>query len=296
MSETSKRKYCVIGTPVAHSKSPELFARFFAERGLTDSCEYVINEIRTQEELEAFILEMRDGRWEGCNVTMPWKNAVVPLVDRISVFSELTSAVNTIRRRPDGSLYGTSTDGAGLLWAIRKAVALSSDTKTAAKGFIGESRLGDMNVAILGAGGSARSVLAAFIVEGMNHCSVISREGANKAFTEKVLKKAGRAAGEGKEVSGDIGFVDFDDEDKVRDIVTQADIVINCTPLGMVPQEDKIPVPKGTVFKTGAIAADAVYNPENTLLLQRAARQGCITVPGRMMLEGQARVAADVLI
>lgn len=281
MSDTPLRKYCVIGTPVAHSKSPELFARFFEERGLTDSCEYVINEIRTQDELESFIADMRDGRWEGCNVTMPWKNAVFTMVDECSVFSKLTTAVNTVRRRPDGTLYGTSTDGAGMLWAIRTATDSAKESGT-----IGGRPLGEMNVVILGAGGSARSIIAAFATEGIEHCHIVCRGGSNREHAERVCENAGRK----------YEFIDFYDIDKVSAIISDADIVINCTPLGMIPQEERLPVPEGTVFKTGAIVADAVYNPEETRLLQMARTQGCIYVTGRMMLEGQARVAADVLL
>lgn len=284
MTSDTKRKFCVIGTPVAHSRSPELFARIFTERGMSDSCEYVINEIRTDGELQAFIDDMRSGAWEGCNVTMPWKNKVVSLVDELSVFSEQTSAVNTIRRRPDGSLYGTSTDGAGMLWAIRQTVGrITGNTDRRGSGIIAGIPLNEQNIVILGAGGTARAILAAFASEGMTGCSIVCRDGANRQRTEQIF-------------DGRFGFIDFYDEEKVSAVIADAGIVINCTPLGMIPQEDRLPVPQGTVFKRGAIVADAVYNPERTLLLELAKNQDCICVPGRMMLEGQAIAAADVLL
>lgn len=283
MPDIIKRRFCVIGTPVAHSKSPELFARFFAERGLTASCEYVINEIRTRGELEAFIREMRLGKWKGCNVTMPWKTEVLTFMDELSELSELTSAVNTIRRRPDGSLYGTSTDGAGMLWAIREKCK-------AEKGYIGDICIRDMNIVILGAGGSARAITAAFAAEDMTDFKIVCRRSANREHMSRIIGDAyGRPVGEDY-------FMDYSDTEALHKALAEADIVINCTPLGMIPQEDKLPVPEGTLFKTGAIVADAVYNPEDTRLLQTARQQGCICVPGRMMLEGQARVAADILL
>lgn len=284
MSAANKRKYCVIGTPVAHSKSPELFARIFTERGIEKSCEYVINEIKTQAELETFIKDMRAGLWDGCNVTMPWKNAALSLIDECSVFSSITSAVNTIRRRSDGSLYGTSTDGEGMLWAIRQ----TTGEKDCVRG---------RKVVILGAGGSARAVTSAIVSEGPARCSIVCREGANRDFIYEVLKKAGEYADKyARSNEGSSEFIDFDDVDRVLTTINEADIVINCTPLGMIPQEDKLPVPAGAVFKSCAVVADAVYNPEETLFLKVAQQQGCRTVPGRMMLEGQALVAAKVLL
>lgn len=278
MKSNCKRRYCVIGTPVAHSRSPELFARIFEERGLTGECSYVINEIKTPDELKEFVGDMRSGKWDGCNVTMPWKTAVMPFMDECSDISKLTSAVNTIKRRSDGSLYGTSTDGAGLLWAINR-VCLQAGIKASLQ-----------NVVILGAGGAARSVIAAFLNETDACCHIVCRDGQNKSFAEEIARKAVISANQRYD------FTDFGDEQAVRSLISGADTVINCTPLGMVPMEGEIPVPEETFFKAGAVVVDAVYNPENTLFLQLAREQKCICVPGRMMLEGQAIVAADVLL
>ena len=283
MSGTQLHKYCVIGTPVSHSRSPELFAHIFAERGLEKCCEYTINEIRTEEELKDFLGEMRIGKWAGCNVTMPWKTKVAELADELTPRARLMNSVNTLKRLPDGTLIGDSTDGVGLIKAVEKRTAGTTETDSTGQNRNGQS-ISDYKVLLLGAGGAARSVLAALTEAGVRDCSVVCRDSRNRQLLVEILRQQ------------NIPIIDFGDTRQVLQLCADSDLIINCTPLGMIPQEDMCPLPDNAVFKPGAIIADAVYNPSETLLLKRAAAKGCVCVTGLDMLTGQAEAAAEFLL
>lgn len=276
-----KSRYCVIGSPVAHSRSPKLFDEIFCERGLSESCEYVINEIKTQAELESFFGEMRSGAWAGCNVTMPWKSEVMRYVDQATEQAKRTNCANTIRRNPDGTLSAHTTDGAGMLRAVREALTeeAAQDVKAS-----GPRHLHELSTLILGAGGAARSIVAEMINQNMHNLRIAARSSANRDMMRALIEE---------EIVNDKIFIDYDDNEAIKKAVSEADLVINCTPLGMAPQENKLPIPKTAKFKDGAIVADVVYNPMETLFLKEAKKQKCICVPGIKMLEGQALEGAD---
>lgn len=265
------KQYCVIGTPVAHSRSPELFARIFEERGITDS-RYSINEIKTIEELDDFFTQMRRGFRAGCNVTMPWKTEAVKYMDELTSQSRLTGSVNTVAMR-DGRLIGGTTDGKGMVKAIEES---GRDTGGAA-------------VVILGTGGAARSILAAFAAEPVKSVALAGREGHNcelaKSLIDRIAVPSPRCY-----------IFDYDDREVFLSELRNADIIINCTPLGMKPQENALPVPEDYCFRPEQIVADAVYEPLMTRLLERAAAQGCTTVCGSRMLYWQARESAKMFL
>lgn len=261
------KKYCVIGTPVAHSKSPELFADY--------DIEYVRNEIRTREELEAFIADMRAGLWNGCNVTMPWKTEMVTLVDELSPVAELTGAVNTVANR-DGHLYGDSTDGYGMCEAI------------------GEEIRGKF-IMIIGSGGAARSIVAECAQRQAGAIVIVARDSENtrkmKLMTDKIIMSGGMTA---------FKYVDYSDKAAYEQLFAEADIMINCTPIGMhgCGNEEAMPFPwdgeKEVKLPTGLIVAECIYNPQETPLLRFAEGCGCRTVRGLSMLKKQAEGSARV--
>ena len=117
------KKFCIIGTPVGHSKSPMLYRRIFDEHGFTNDT-YTINEITASEELDSFFSDMRSGVWDGCNITMPWKSAAVDFMDVLLDNASLTRSVNTVVRRC-GVLCGDSTDGSGMCDAIISDTGIS---------------------------------------------------------------------------------------------------------------------------------------------------------------------------
>ena len=295
------KKFCVIGTPVGHSKSPELFERFVSERGLVYGRDvvYIRNEIQTEEELQRFFNELKNGEWKGCNVTMTWKTDVAGLMDELSETALVTDSVNTVSFR-NGKLYGDSTDGRGMLNAIEPCCG----------------KLTGRHMVILGCGGAARSIIAEAVLRKMRMITIVCRGGSalesfthdtktdeenftghngissNMDLTLKMLRKL-------KKADTFIEFVDSCNTERILDSLNKADILINSTPVGMVTgngDELKLPIPKETGLRKDLVVADCVYNPDETLLIKKAKEAGCMTVKGIRMLEEQARCGVDVLL
>jgi len=289
------RRFCVIGTPVGHSKSPQLFERFSSERGIvygTDA-EYLRHEITDRGQLEEFVKEMRLGLWDGCNVTMPWKTDMVNMVDELSETARITGSVNTVSAKK-GHLYGDSTDGRGMLNAI--------------SGELGREYRG--TTVVLGCGGAARSIIAELMVRKTGRLVIACRdagheakEGSNLDLTLKMLGRMGENLNLTLKMLGRMGenveFVDISDITMLDKAIAGADALINSTPLGMLDghgNENRLPLPEEIEFTENLIVADCVYNPDETLLIKKARESGCTTVKGIRMLEEQARCGVDILL
>lgn len=262
---TEINRFCVIGTPVEHSRSPKLFSRIFEENGYPGV--YEIHEVRTEEELKAFFAEMREGRWKGCNITMPWKSLAVEYVDELTDSARMIGAVNTVLNE-NGRLIAASTDGVGIKWALETVKRPISGAR----------------IVLLGSGGAARSALSQFIVDRAEHITVVSRHGRNRVLTEQIADAYGR---------GTVSFEDYADAGAIQRETASADILVNCTPLGMKPGEELLPIPEGMELHQGLVVLDAVYYPVETRLMQKAADAGAITVGGVEMLTGQAYGSAE---
>ena len=279
------RKYCVIGNPVGHSKSPQLFERYSGERGYVygKDVEYLRNEITNIEELEAFVKELKQGVWAGCNVTMPWKTEMIKFMDDVSDTARVTGAVNTVSSKR-GHLYGDSTDGRGMLNAVKE--------------ISGKERTGSL--VILGCGGAARSIIAEAVIKKTGKLTIVCRgvsdevtkEGSNLDITLKMLDRI-------KTSNTEIVFIDSSDVEGTEASIDEAEVLINSTPLGMIDgngNEDKLPLSENIRFHKSLIVADCVYNPDETLLIKKALESGCRVVKGIRMLEEQAKCGVDLLL
>ena len=280
------KKFCVIGTPISHSKSPELYRRIFDEKGLFDHS-YVINEIKTESELDAFFSDIRAGKWDGCNITMPWKTLAVQYMDELLPNAALTDAVNTVVRKGT-RLIGDSTDGGGMCDAVEQDVSISIAGK---------------NVVMLGCGGAARSIIAELSLRNAGRISVFCRPGKNRELTEELKERilthfhdAETTSVERNRIKTDILLCEYEDTKLLEKAVGEADILINCTPLGMVPREAELPLPQSFMLPQSLIVADSVYNPDETLLIKKARADGCRIVKGIRMLEEQAQRAARLYL
>ena len=274
------RRFCVIGCPVSHSKSPGLFERFSGEKGLVfgRDVDYVRNEIPDIDRFNEFIKELRSGLWDGCNVTMPWKTEMFNTVDEMSEIAEITGSVNTVSAK-NGHLYGDSTDGRGMLNMVENVL---------------DGKLEGMNMVILGCGGAARSIIAEAVLRKMNRIAIVCREihSKNTDLTMEMLKKI-------KDNNTEISFLKQDDPAKLSDALMDAGLLINSTPVGMITgngDENKLPLDENIVLHKNLIVADCIYNPDVTLLIKKAEESGCRTVKGIKMLEEQARCGVNVLL
>lgn len=255
----------VIGDPIAQSKSP-LMHDFWLER-LGIDADYGRSRLGT-DDLPGFLKERRsDPDWRGCNVTLPHKQAVMPLLDRIDPTASAIGAVNTIVAH-DGLLIGHNTDAPGFLEPMRPWLAERHLLRIAR---------------ILGTGGAARAIAHALWGEG---------------FT---LIIAGRDLAKAEAIAG--GFDAAHTHVCTLETFTQPldfdwgepgdrlDVVVNATSLGMTGQP---PLPLDfSNLPPGAIVYDAVYAPLVTPLLAEAQARGHPTIDGLAMLIGQGRRAFE---
>ena len=196
---------------------------------------------------------------QGLNVTIPHKQAVIPLLDRLEGRAKLYRSVNTIAVTESGAV-GYNTDADGFLCALKAG---------------GVSLAG--RVALLGCGGVGRTFACEAALAGCRLINAVRPEDfeASRALKDYVLSLVPGAAFETVELSRLSG--DFD-------------LLINATPVGMYPRCDASPVDPGVLARCAAVF-DAVYNPEETRLLSAARAAGARTVGGMPMLVWQAAVA-----
>jgi 3-dehydroquinate dehydratase/shikimate dehydrogenase len=272
----STRVFGVIGHPVGHSKSPAIHNAGF--EALNYPGVYLPLPIPPEyEHFKATLATWLDTPgldFQGASVTIPHKenllrfvrehpnpaNEIEPLAARIGV-------ANTLAIRPDGSLYAGNTDYAAAL----DAVCHSLDTD--------RQGLAGRRVAVLGAGGAARAVVAGF-----------AHHGATVVVYNRTPEKAHEIASQFNRSGPDgTGRVVPARLEKLCD--SCCEVYINCTPVGMHPHTDATPIPtppSGHAWGPGTVVFDTIYNPARTLLLQQAADAGCTTIPGQEMFVRQA--------
>ncbi len=256
----------VIGDPIAQSKSPAIHNRWLREAGI--AADYRAHRV-TPAALGDYLAARRDdAAWRGCNVTMPHKQAIVPLLARLDPVAARIGAVNTVVRE-GGELVGYNTDAAGFLEPLR--------------GELADPHLFRM-ARVLGTGGAARAIVAALAGEGV--VIVLAGRDPDKA---RVLLDELDPGGEHHAVDlahfADPTDFAFDDREGCFDLV------VNASPLGMAGQP-------GLAFDLShvpprSIVYDIVTHPLETPLLKAARAAGFRTIDGLSMLIGQAAVAFE---
>lgn len=247
----------IVGSPVAHSASPAMHNRAFAELDL--DFVYLPFEVA---DLAAFFSrfvrpETReiDFHLSGLSVTIPHKHEVVPLLDRLDETARRVGAVNTVVVN-DGRLIGYNTDVRGAMEPLEKV-----------------TRLADESCAVIGGGGAARAVI----------CGLLERGARVQVFTRNPEKASELTGSFGVTVSMIESFASSD-----------ARIVINTTPVGMHGHsEGSSAVPRASL-RGRRVAYDLVYNPLETRFLADAREEGCITISGLDMLVAQAALQFEL--
>ena len=259
---TTIKTVALIGHPVAHSISPHFQQAAFDALALPFRYEAWDTP---PEQLPASVAQLRHPDHAGANVTVPHKEAIASLLDRVDEAARATGAVNVIYRE-GGALAGSNTDIAGFSQALRLEGGL--DVRGARAG-------------VLGAGGAARAVVYALLRDGAARVWVHNRTPARAAALVAALSPNERRVAV---TSGDPG--------DPRSPLQHCDVLINCTTLGMAHgpgaldaylRESQIP--------TGIVVCDLVANPTRTPLLARAEARGCRTLGGLPMLVRQGAAA-----
>ncbi len=243
----------VLGHPINHSKSPRLHNFWLSEYGVNG---YYIPLDIDPRDFEKHICSLPQLGFVGANVTIPYKEKVLKVADKISDRAALIGASNTLTFLPDGKIYADNTDGYGFIQNIK-----SKYNDWSAK---------DGMSVVFGAGGASRAILGALIEDGAN---------------EIVL--ANRTRSRADQLRSDFGAkIKVVDWMKVQNYLNDASNVINTTSLGMAGKAD-LPIPLDKL-KKHTLVTDIVYTPLETPLLAYASKHGCRTVDGLGMLIYQA--------
>lgn len=257
----------LLGYPVQHSLSPRMHNAAFAAQGL--NWRYVSTPVHPSQLQEA-VSGLKALSFSGANVTIPHKEAVMPWLDAISDRARHVGAVNTIVTEQDGDstrLRGDNTDVAGFL----------SPLQSHEDALAGESML------VFGSGGAARAVIYALL----------------QHLEPERLTIAARSPRKAEHVA--IDMAGFDGRSalevmpmkKAGPAVRESRLVVNATPLGMEPDEERTPWPEVEDFSEGQVVYDLVYAPLETRLLREAAARGARPIGGLEMLIAQAAAAYE---
>lgn len=256
MSRSASRFVGILGWPLEHTLSPVIHNVAFRAVGLDWT--YLAFPV-PPERLPDAIAGLRALGSAGANVTMPHKQAVIPLLDDISGDARAVGAVNTIERLGD-RLIGHNTDVDG----FREFV--SEEAGVAVKG---------MSSVVLGAGGAARAIVRALEDLDVGEVSVVARR------AEAAEEVASSAAP---------GFARAAPWERAQALAEASGVIVNCTPLGM-RGEDVLP---GASFREGQLVLDLIYQPPTTPLLDNARAAGAVAWGGLGMLVLQAAASFGI--
>lgn len=253
----------VFGHPVRHSWSPAMHNAAFRQLGL--DCVYVPFDV-CPENLEAAVRGIRALGLVGVNVTIPHKERVIQFLDWVSDDALQIQSVNTIHNC-EGVLRGYSTDGPGLVKALESA---------------GKSPEGSQAV-VLGAGGSARAAVYALATRGAK-VTVVNRTHARAVELSEAVNPFAKGSA--------VKPAALDSSD-ARDAIAGADLLVNCTPVGMHPHVGAQPIPSEWLH-AGLFVYDQVYNPLETVLLKAAKAAGARAANGIGMLVFQGALSFEI--
>lgn len=245
MRISAKTKICIIiGDPVEHSLSPAMHNKAYESVGIDDQFVYIGARVKI-ENVKSVVEAMKVMNIRGLTCTIPHKIEVMKYLDWIDETVKKIGAVNSVVN-DGGMLKGYNTDWLGVVTPLEKMGSLKNK-----------------KVAVLGAGGAARSIIFG-----------VQKKGAHVTVLNRTLEKAKQLADE------------FDCEatslsNKLT--IQQADILINATPIGMHPHENETPIDTGLITKN-QIIFDVVYVPYETKLLKKAKEKGAKIIHGIEML------------
>ncbi|MDG1471303.1 MAG: shikimate dehydrogenase [Ascidiaceihabitans sp.] len=243
----------VIGSPIAHSKSPQLHKHWLKTYGLQGF--YIPMDV-SNADLRQVLTTLPQMGFVGVNVTIPHKETILEIADLVTDRATLIGAANTLIFRKDGKIHADNTDGYGFLENLKAGAPMWNPKAGPA--------------AVLGAGGASRAVVASLLDAGVPEILLTNR---TRVRTEKLAADFGHR----------VQVVDWV---QAGNILEEAVLTVNTTSLGMIgKQELRVPLDG---LRKGSIVTDLVYTPLQTQLIKVAEQRGCITVDGLGMLLHQA--------
>lgn len=211
------------------------------------------------------ILGLRALGFKGANITVPYKEAVLPYMDYVSDSARIIGAINTVLIDDASRLCGYNTDSLGFINDLRERQIFTSS----------------MDVLILGAGGSARAIAYGLLDYGVKSLTILNR---TKSKADEIAQNM-KSKFLNVPITSDILT-----HEKLHEL-PHIDLIINCTSLGLNESIDQMPWDKALRFRGDQIVYDLIYNPEETELLKKAQADGALAINGREMLVHQGALA-----
>lgn len=257
------RLAAVVANPIKHSISPFIHNSAF-EATHTNGV-YLAWEVEATDLAET-VANIRRYQMYGINLSMPYKEQVIPYLDQLSEEACLIGAVNTVVNR-EGTLIGYNTDGKGFFKSLPSF------------------KISGKKMVLLGAGGAAKAILAQAILDGVSQVSVFVRS-ASIEKTRPYLEKLQNATG------FRVDLFALEDVQDFQDSITKADLLVNATSVGMDGSSQ--PIPTSIVLPEKLLVADVIYQPFETPFLKWARNQGNQSINGLGMLLYQAAEAFEL--
>ena len=257
------RLAAVVANPIKHSISP--FIHNSAFEATNTNGVYLAWEVDATELAET-VANIRRYQMYGINLSMPYKEQVIPYLDQLSEEACLIGAVNTVVNR-EGTLIGYNTDGKGFFKSLPSF------------------KISRKRLVLLGAGGAAKAILAQAILDGVSQISVFVRSSSMEK-TRPYLEKIQNATG------FRVDLFALEDVQDLQDSITQADLLVNATSVGMDGSSQ--PIPTSIVLPEKLLVADVIYQPFETPFLKWAKEQGNQSINGLGMLLYQAAEAFEL--
>ena len=257
------RLAAVVANPIKHSISP--FIHNSAFEATNTNGVYLAWEVDAAELAET-VANIRRYQMYGINLSMPYKEQVIPYLDQLSEEACLIGAVNTVVNR-EGTLIGYNTDGKGFFKSLPSF------------------KISKKRLVLLGAGGAAKAILAQAILDGVSQISVFVRSSSMEK-TRPYLEKIQNATG------FRVDLLALEDIQELQDSITQADLLVNATSVGMDGSSQ--PIPTSIVLPEKLMVADVIYQPFETPFLKWARNQGNQSINGLGMLLYQAAEAYEL--
>ena len=248
----------LLGSPVAHSKSPLMHNEAF--RLLRLDYVYLCFDVK-EDSLKTAFEGLKKLNVAGFNCTMPDKTAICELLDDLSPAAKMIGAVNTVVNE-NGRYIGHNTDGIGYMQSVKDAgFDIKGETMT-----------------LLGAGGAASSIFVQAALDGVKKINLFSIK---DRFWEKAEKMVDMV---NSNTDCDAKLIELGNDDILNEAISNSKILTNATSVGMAPNTDNCIVKDFSVFNENLIVSDIIYNPMETKLLKIAKEHGCPTFNGIYML------------
>ena len=257
------RLAAVVANPIKHSISP--FIHNSAFEATNTNGVYLAWEVEATDLAET-VANIRRYQMYGINLSMPYKEQVIPYLDELSEEARLIGAVNTVVNR-EGTLIGYNTDGKGFFKSLPSF------------------KISRKRLVLLGAGGAAKAILAQAILDGVSQISVFVRSSSMEK-TRPYLEKIQNATG------FRVDLFALEDVQDLQDSITKADLLVNATSVGMDGSSQ--PIPTRIVLPEKLMVADVIYQPFETPFLKWARNQGNQSINGLGMLLYQAAEAFEL--